>query len=86
MKLKYSFESMELDDQIMAIPVGQGAESLRCVIKLNESAAQIFKLLSKETTEEAIVIEMQKLYGDDSKIADYVHDMIVRLNKEGMLE
>lgn len=62
MKLKLSFETMELDDQIVAIPVGEFRESYEGVILVNETGALILKLLMKATSEEEIVQRICELY------------------------
>lgn len=62
MRLKYTFETMKLDDQIVAIPVGEGATDYHGVIKLNETAAVIFELLKQENTEESIIEALEKKY------------------------
>ena len=55
MKAKYTFEIMEIDDQMMAVPVGEVADELHGILKLNQSAAAILELLKEETSEEEIV-------------------------------
>ena len=52
MKTKYRFEIMELDDGLVAVPVGAGAEQFQGVLKLNETAKSIIELLENETTED----------------------------------
>ena len=88
MKLKYDFETMEMDDQFVAVPVGEEAEdALHGIIKLNESAAVIFDLLKKETTEDAIVEAMKKDYNaSEEQIREYVHGFVDNLAKQGMIE
>ena len=87
MKTKYSFEVMDLDDGLVAVPVGDGAEKFRGVLKVNETAVAILKLLEKETTENAIVDTLLKEYsGDKEQIAGYVHEYIEKLKAEGIVE
>ena len=86
MKLKYSFETMALDDQIVAVPIGTGPEGFHGVIKLNESALEIFNLLKEETTEEAVAAALRSRYGDNPEIPGYVADMVKYLAGEGVLE
>ena len=86
MKLKYTFESMELEDRIVTVPVGEGAQEFRGVIKLNDSALEIFELLKADTTEEAIAAELVKRHGNDPEIPGYVHEMVECLKGEGVLE
>lgn len=62
MRLKYSFETMELDDGIVAIPVGEAAKEYHGVIKLNETAAFIFNLLQNDISEEEIVTALESEY------------------------
>lgn len=88
MKLKYEFETMEMDDQVVAVPVGDDAEeALHGIIKLNDSAAVIFGLLKKETTEDEIVEAMKKQYkASEEQIRDYVRGFVDYLAKEGLME
>ena len=85
-KLKYTFEIMELEDHSIAVPVGEGVENFRSVIKLNDSAAEIFNLLKEDTTESEVVMALKKHYGDESEISSYVHEFVTQLREEGVLE
>ena len=85
-KLKYRFETMELDDTVVAVPVEDGAQAFRGVIKLNESACEIFDLLSNEIAEDEIIAELTKTHGADPEIPAYVHEFIKLLTEEGILE
>lgn len=62
MRLKYTFEKLELNGKIFAIPVGEDADDYHGVIKMNETAFAIFQLLKEDTTEEAIAAAMEKEY------------------------
>ncbi len=86
MKTKYRFEIMELDDGLVAVPVGAGAEQFQGVLKLNETAKSIIELLENETTEEEIVNSLLKEYdGDSAQISSCVHEYIEKLSTEGLL-
>lgn len=85
MKLKYNFENMELDDLIVAVPVGEGVQEFRGVVKLNESAAEIFELIKTETNENAVVAELIRRHGNSPEIAGYVHEVLMCLRNEGVL-
>ena len=87
MKTKYSFEVVELDDGKVAIPVGKDAEVFSGVIKVNDTAVDILKLMEQDTTEEKIVESLQEKYtGDRSIIAEYVHKFVEELNHEGLVQ
>ena len=87
MKSRYTFEKMELDGEIVAVPVGESAENLHAVLTLNEEAMRILELLQKETTEEGIVAQLMKEYaGEREEIAPLVSAYIEQLRREGLLE
>ncbi len=86
MKLKFTFESMKLEDAIIAVPVGNSAETFRGVIKLNDSAAEIFELLKEETSEEEIITILKERYGNDPKLEGFVQCTIEYLTREGILD
>lgn len=86
MKAKFSFEIMDLDDGMVAVPVGEGAEQFHGVLKVNESALAILTLLKQETSEEEIVNSLLTKYnGDKAVIAEYVHEFIGKLIEEGIV-
>ena len=87
MKAKFQFEIMELDDDMVAVPMGDGAESYHGVLKINETAAAILKLLAEDTTEEQIVkVLLEEYTGDRAEIARYTHEYIEKLIAEGIVE
>lgn len=87
MKAKYVFEIMELDDDQVAVPIGSGAEQFHGVLKVNETAAAILKLLETDTTEEQIVEALLREYaGDKNDISAYVHAYIEKLILAGIVE
>ncbi len=87
MKSKYTFEKMELDGEIVAVPVGEGAAELHAVLNVNEEAMRILELLQEETTEENIVAQLLKEYeGKKEEIAPLVSAYIRQLSQEGLLE
>lgn len=86
MKSKYTFEKMELDGDIVAVPVGENSDEFHAVLNLNETAMRILELLHEDTTEEKIVAQLQKEYdGDKEEIKTLVHSFIIELSREGLL-
>lgn len=88
MKLKYTFEIMEMDDENIAVPVLESANKMMGVIKMNNTAMDIFEALKEETTEEEILASLVSKYDSSSKedIAEYLHEFILKLSKAGMIE
>lgn len=86
MRLKYQFETMNLEDQVVAVPVGADVNKFRGVVKLNETSAFIFGLLAEDTTEEAIVDAMEKEYDAPlSVITEDVRKIIAEFEEKGLL-
>lgn len=86
MKLKYTFEMMEVDEQTMAVPVGDGAEEFHGILKLNDSAAAILELLKEDTTLEAVTEKLLEQF-DSSKeeMEEYVTDYVNQLKEAGLI-
>lgn len=86
MKLKYPFETVQLDDETVAIPVGKGATELEGILRVNETAAFILKQLESDTTPEAITDALAKEYeGDREEIAACVREYLDTLSARGLL-
>ncbi len=87
MKAKFNFEIMDLDDEMVAVPVGDGAEQFHGVLKVNETAVAILKLLAQDTDEGKVVDAiLQEYEGDKAGIAGYVHEFVEKLKAEGIVE
>ena len=87
MKAKFMFEIMDLDDGLVAVPVGSDAHQFNGVLKVNETAAAILKLLEKETSEDEIVNELLKEYtGEPEQIHTFVSEYLEKLKTEGVVE
>jgi len=85
-KLKYAFEYMDLDDEIVAVPIGNEVDSFQGVIKLNESAALIMKLLQNECTEDSLLEALTKEYdGSREVLASAIKRCISKLQSNGLL-
>lgn len=78
---------MEIEDERMAVPIGDNADELHAVFKLNQTAADIIELLKDEITEEEIIKKLKERYeGSDENIEDGVHEYIKELLEAGLLE
>ncbi len=77
---------MELDNAYIAVPIGSGSEDFKGVIKLNETAAFIFKLLQDGATETMIVSSLCSEYrASKDLIVRDVHDYIEAFKQSGIL-
>jgi uncharacterized alkaline shock family protein YloU len=86
MKLKYTFETVDMSDEIIAVPVGEDAKELKGVVKLNRAGQEIFSLLKNDTTEEKIVDALAAKYENSREnLAAYVRQMLETLRSDGLL-
>lgn len=87
MRAKYEFEKVEMDGQIMAVPVGAGTDELHSLLRLNDTAAFILDCLKEETTEEAVIEKVRQVYTDaDGNLEAFVREYIEKLRESGIVE
>ena len=87
MRLKSDFEFVDLGDEIIAVPIGKGAEEIRGVLKMNAEGMEIFDLLKKGNTDEQIIdILASKYENDRDTISGYVHAVLRKLRGAGLVE
>ena len=87
MKLKYNFELMDLDDHFVAVPIGEGEEGFHGVVKLNGSAASIFKLLQNDTNVEAVVDALGREYdASEETLENAVESCVSALMEKELLD
>ena len=87
MKLKYSFEEVDMGEEIISVPVGKGAEEIHGVLKLNQEGKEILNLLKDNITEEKIVESLCNKYDNDYEtLKGYVKQVINTLRKANLIE
>ena len=87
MKLKYHFEKMEMDREILMVPVGDGADRFHGILKVNETAADILQVLEKDTTEEQIVDALYEKYEISREdLAAVVQKQVRELAEAGLID
>lgn len=75
MKLKYTFDAVDMGDEIVAVPVGDGADQIHGVVKLNKSGQEIMELLKNDITMEGIIDILAEKY-DNSR-----EDLIIHVTR-----
>lgn len=88
MKLAVEMAVMELDGEWNAVAVGEDSSKFRGMMRLNESAADIIKLLAEETTNEKLLADMQTIYPDNTadELTRGIDGILAKLRAEGLLE
>ena len=67
MKLKYTFEIVEIADELCAVPVGDNSENLHAVLQLNDVAAKMLKYIAESETPEEVHEKLCADYPEDEK-------------------
>ena len=87
MKLKYALEAVDMGDEIILVPVGNDADTVSGVLKVNKEAHEIVKLLEEKENESGIIDSLSSRYENDVEtLSQYVHRIIETLRKSGLLE
>ena len=88
MKLAVEMAVMELDGEWNAVAVGEDSSKFRGMMRLNESAADIIKLLAEKTTYEKLLADMQTIYPDNTadELTRGIDVILAKLRAEGLLE
>ena len=86
MKLKFTFEMVDMGEEIICVPVGEGAAQVHGVLKLNKEGQEILELLKEETNEETIVAALAAKYENERNIlTGYVRSIVENLRNAGLI-
>ena len=86
MKLKYTFETVDMGEETICVPVGKGAAEVHGVLKLNAEGREILERMKEEITEEAIVDTLAAKYENDRAVlAAYVRNVVDSLRSAGLI-
>lgn len=86
MKLKYEFAIRNVAGVYAAVAVGDSSRQYHNVIGLNETGADIMRLIQEGLSEEEIVSRMLELYDvTEEVLRPEVEKLILQLKEEGLL-
>ena len=91
MKIKDGFIIRKVAGKYVVVATGEASKSFHGMVKLNESAKDIWEGLAKGKTPDEITDELIKVNGaetddDRKKISDDVETMIDRMREAGFIE
>ncbi len=82
MKIKDNFVLQELADEYIVVPVGEDAERLHGIIRLNETGAFLWKMLLKDQTENDLLNALTAQYSTNyDKAKTDVNDFLTTLKE-----
>ena len=87
MKMKCTFEPVDMGSEIIAVPVGDGADQVHGVLKLNKSGLEIVDMLKNDIKIEEIISKLTSKYKNDvDTISKYVKDIVELLRNNNLIE
>jgi len=86
-KMKYTFEIMDMGDVQCAVPVGSSSQKLHAVLQLNDVGAKMLKYIAENDTPEAVFEKLCADFPEDDRedIGQKLCDFLNQLTKEGLL-
>ncbi|MBR1765034.1 MAG: PqqD family protein [Ruminococcus sp.] len=87
MKLAVEMAVMDIGGEISAVAVGEDSSKFHGMLRLNESAAEIIRLLAEDTTPERLEKALAEKYDEstEGEIRQNVAEFLGILRKEGLL-
>ena len=88
MKLKNNYVLTEIGDDIMAVPMGVSSETSQQIIRLNETAADIWHGIEEGKSIQEIAAELVKNYDgvDEASALENVRNTVGKLVDAGIVE
>ena len=88
MKLKEPYILTELGDDIIAMPKNRKSEASDRIIRLNETAADIWRGIEREKTAEEIAADLVEKYDgiDLAEALKHVKNTVEKLRSSGVVE
>jgi len=87
MRLAVEMAVMDMDGEWSAVAVGEDSAKFHGMLRLNESGAEIIKLLAEDTTPEEVHQTLCELYPDSTRdeLGHMLADFLNQLAREGLL-
>ena len=88
MKLKYEFELMDIGDEVVAVPAGDSKGKYHGMLRMNQDAAEMLKLVQTHSRPEDVLDELCRQYPDMDRndLGQELCNYLNRLVAEGILE
>ena len=86
MKLKYMLETVDMGDELIAVPVGEGADQISGVIRLNSEGLEIINLFKEEQTIETAIEILSLKYDNKDDMRQYVRRVVDVLRDANLID
>ena len=86
MKLKYMLETVDMGDELIAVPVGEGADQIAGVIRMNSEGLEIINLFKEEQTIETAIEILALKYDNKDDMRQYVRRVVDVLRDANLID
>ena len=88
MRLRYDFDIVDMDGDLIAYPVPRDGEIFKGILRLNEPTAYIIELLKEDTDIGKIHLALKARYPDstDQEIGEELAPFMTALSQQGLIE
>lgn len=87
MKLKGTFEPVDMGDEIVMVPVGNNTGKVQGIIKLDPAGKEILDLLTAYDNEDEVVrVLTEKYENDEETLKAYVGKVVAMLRNNSLIE
>lgn len=75
-----------MDNEIVAVPVGKGANQLHGVLKLNKEGCEVMEMLKENISEEEIIEQLSIKYTNErAQLIEYVKGVLEILREKNLI-
>ncbi len=86
MRLKYNFVVQQVDEDFVAVAVGEDAAEFGGLIRMNKTGAFLFEQLKSDKSRKELLTSMVEKYdAPEAVLAGNLDGFLERLEKEGVL-
>lgn len=88
MKLLYKFEFVEMDNELVGVPIGDNADNFHGVLKVNELTKEIIELIDSSSKPEEVLDKILANHPEEEKdeAGQQLCDFLNQLIREGILD
>lgn len=88
MKLLYKFEFVEMDGELVGVPVGDNADNFHGVLKVNELTKEVLELIDSSSKPEEVLEKILNNHPEEKRneAGQELCDFLNQLIREGILD
>lgn len=88
MKLRYKFEFVEMNNELVGVPVGDNADEFHGMLKVNDLSKEFIELIDESSNPNEVLDKILQRYPEEKRneVGQQLCDFLNQLIKEGILD